>query len=251
MIERTPLPVKLRKELRELRRPDVVSRTQVLVEGPHACSELVRYGITPSMIVTVPNDDLEIQSFINDCELRGSAVYGVSPSTMVSIADARSPQDVLAVVDMPRERTIGELVLILDGVSDPGNIGTIIRTAVWFGFTDLILCGDHADAYAPKVVRSSVGSVFALNVLQRRNASQVQETLRVHHIVAADLNGTTGPEGLRGKKPLAIVIGNEAHGISPDVAALASSTVRINGSGRVESLNAAIASAILMHEAVR
>lgn len=224
---------------------------QVLVEGPHACSELLRYGITPSMIVTVPTDDREIQSFINACEQRGSAIYGVSPSTMVSIADARSPQDVLAVVDVPRERAIGELVLILDGVSDPGNIGTIIRSAVWFGFTDLILCGDHADAYAPKVVRSSVGSVFALNVVQRWTASRLKNALGAHHIVAADLNGTIGPEGLRGKRPLAIVIGNEAHGISPEITALASVTIRIDGSGRVESLNAAIASAILMHEAVR
>jgi TrmH family RNA methyltransferase len=170
---------------------------------------------------------------------------------MVSIADARSPQDVLAVVEKPTEKPVGERVLILDGVSDPGNIGTIIRTAVWFGFSDIILCGEHADAFAPKVVRSSVGSLFALNIHQRWNAERLREKLHAHHVVAADLSGTHGPEALRGRRPLAIIIGNEAHGISPAVAALASMVVRIGGSGRVESLNAAVASAILMHESVR
>ena len=141
--------------------------------------------------------------------------------------------------------------IILDGVGDPGNLGTIIRTAAAFGVGELILGPGCADIYNPRTVRASMGALFrqrttrverlaeSVTALRRLGAEVYAATLEAKLLI-----GQLFPRG--GMIPVYVVIGNEGHGISDDVIAAATSTVTIPISGNAESLNAAVAAAIFM-----
>jgi TrmH family RNA methyltransferase len=189
---------------------------------------------------------------------RGSAVPGavVSNRVMSKMSDTSSPSGVLAVARFP-EPTVEciscmKKVLVLDGVQDPGNVGTLIRTAAWFGIEAVVSGPGTADFYSPKTVRASMGGMWDV-ILEHVThlpgfiATNVRAGVEVR---IADMYG----EPVRDWKPAAhsmIVIGSEANGVSEAVRAVASGTVSIPGTeGRkaVESLNAAVAGSILMSQ---
>lgn len=170
------------------------------------------------------------------------------------ISDTQHPQGVLAVIRQNRFCTEdfigGRMFLILEGIQDPGNLGTIIRTAEAAGAAGIIMDRNTADAYSPKVVRSTMGSIFRVPFVYTDDLAAQTEKLRDRgvSIYAAHLDGKPlGEEKLA--SPRAFLIGNEGSGLSDTMAELADAKIRIPMAGKVESLNAAVSAAILMYTA--
>lgn len=171
----------------------------------------------------------------------------VSESVLSFVSDAVTPQGVLAVLkeEYSEPKSPIKPCVLLDGVSDPGNLGTIIRTCCAVGVKDLYLV-DCCDAYSPKAVRSSMSGIFFVNltVLKREEVASIMGETPV---IVADMNGenvfTFNPP-----ERYCLVIGNEANGVSKEVKALATHTVKIPMSKMSESLNAGVSLAVTLYE---
>lgn len=164
-----------------------------------------------------------------------------------------SSQGIAVVVDIPAPTPIEQLafsadpLLVLDGVADPGNVGTIIRSAEWFGLGGVVLLPGCADPFNPKSVRASMGSLVGLPLVWAE-AGDLRRLERTLFVLDADGPMALGRDAL--PRDGAYVVGSEAHGVCAEVAALGTG-LAIRGRGHVESLNAAIAASILCYELVR
>lgn len=245
------LSQKQRKEVRELQRAAIrEERRQFVVEGPHACADLAASGLYTDTVVIRDDASPSSWDLARTFMDAGVYVYASGAKDVDLMTDASSPQDIFAIVDFLDERPIGDRAILLDGVSDPGNVGTIIRTAAWFGFTDVVLGNGCADIYNPKVVRSSAGALFRCNVLRHTDlAALLAGTLTDRTVFATSAHGGAEPTVLHGNEHFALIIGSEAHGISADVARHVTRTITIPGGYGTESLNAAVAASILLYEA--
>ena len=168
------------------------------------------------------------------------------------LSDTETPQGIMAIVRIPRNEQVKieafDKILIADGISDPGNMGTIIRSARAFDFSTLITTSGSADLYSPKVVRASQGALAEIMALNHVDPEDIQRLLgRKFGIYALSAQGQTDIRQVKKKGGLALLVGSEAHGISPRMLALAKETVRIPISGKTESLNAAAAASIAMY----
>ncbi|MBQ3583223.1 MAG: RNA methyltransferase [Lachnospiraceae bacterium] len=186
------------------------------------------------------------------------------------ISDTMTPQGILAIVQK-KECTMEELVLsvtkssdnqtdfgagrylILEDIQDPGNLGTILRTAEGAGVTAVIMSAKTVDIYNPKVVRSTMGSIFRVPFVYADNLEQVVTQLKKDGVTvyAAHLSGEKHYFEMDYKKPTAFLIGNEGNGLSDAMTSQADERIRIPMLGKIESLNAASAATILMYEALR
>ena len=185
-------------------------------------------------------------------------VVTVSDRLFREVSDTENPQGVLAVVKMMDYSLVdvvrdNSLVLILDSLQDPGNMGTIIRTADAAGVTGIIISKGCVDIYNPKVLRSTMGSVFHVPFCITDNLNKTVEWLKSNNIrlLAAHLDGASNYFDLDLKGSIAFIVGNEANGISDEIASLADLLVKIPMPGKAESLNASVAAGLLMYEAVR
>lgn len=184
-------------------------------------------------------------------QVRESYQIEVSPVQdfeLKKISSLSTPNQVLGIFEMKVPvtdiKTGGKIVLVLDTIQDPGNLGTIIRIADWFGVSDIVCSTGCADMYNSKVVQSSMGSLGRVNLFY----TDLVEWLRQHRqvpVYAASLEGK--PVGSLGKLPEAvIVIGNEANGVSAQVMQMVQEKITIPGRGAAESLNAAVATGIIL-----
>lgn len=242
------LPKSLRDDIRELRTPQG-RRTfgQCIVEGVRACEDVLASPHVPSCVVLRQSSTpraLDVASAWHD---RGIDVYMTSEKSMAMMTDAKSPQDLLAVVPIPQPGPLGRRVVALDRITDPGNAGTIIRTAAWFGCTDVVFGQGSVDPYSPKVVRSCVASLFRLGI-QTDVDLEVLLTTVPHTVVSTDATSTVRPSQLPTLESLVLLLGSEAHGVAPHLARLAHHTVAIGGGGGMDSLNVAVAGSILLYE---
>lgn len=151
--------------------------------------------------------------------------------------------------DRPRA-TKSELVLALDGISDPGNVGTLIRTADAFGVTAVLLSTDTVELYNPKVIRSTMGSIFHLSVFDEVDLENIIPQLkeRGFQILGTDVNKGTSLDTLRPSRKTCLLIGNEAEGLNKGLVGLSDEMVHIPSRGKAESLNVAVAGGILLYE---
>lgn len=173
----------------------------------------------------------------------------VNSKDMAQISALNTPSDYLAVLHVP-ENNIDQMKssnqILLDGISDPGNMGTILRTADWFGFDEIICSEDTVELYNPKVVQSTMGSLFRVKVTYVDLASYIENLREKGFTVAgADLDGVNAFDYSFPEKT-ALVIGSESHGIRPQIESLLTQKVHIPGAGKAESLNAGIAAGILL-----
>lgn len=183
----------------------------------------------------------------------------LSDSVYAHVSDTKTPQGVLCLVEQMKyeleEVTDGQcpLLLVLDNLQDPGNLGTIVRTAEGAGVTGIILSRDCVDIYNPKVIRSTMGSVYRVPFCYTADLVGVLDVLKKDGICtcAAHLEGRRAYDEENYRKPCAFLIGNEGNGLREEVAEKASVYIRIPMQGQVESLNAAIAASVLMFEAAR
>lgn len=245
------LTAQQRKDIKALHRKAIRDEHQeFLAEGLKVCRELLSSRYLTDCIVVTHNAGDDVMTVAQEFYERGVPVFSAHADHFRSMCDAQSPQDILAVVKYRPSHipTLGDKVIILDSVADPGNVGTIIRTADWFGIHTIIVGAGCADRYNPKVVRSTMGSIFHCDVIQVLDLpSFVQSHLHDYCIAGAMLTGTSSPSLLQQYTKLAIVFGNESAGISPSVESILTHTYHIPGDGNAESLNVAIAAAISMY----
>lgn len=201
---------------------------------------------------------IEVENIYFTEELEGLNVVDPNRQNQISnkelgrISMLKNPNRVLAIARIPVQEALTfdhPLVLVLDGIGDPGNLGTIIRTAKWFGVNTIICSETCAEAYNPKVVQSTMGALFHVNI-QYTNLTDAIEQLKGNDfsIIGATMNGTSLYQIDKSSKS-AVVIGSESHGISEDVmnACDVKATIpNMERDQKVESLNAAIASAVFL-----
>ena len=180
-------------------------------------------------------------------------LYIVKDELFRRLSDVKTPQGILAVVERLHygleDILRGGLVIMLEGLQDPGNLGTILRTGEAAGISGLIMDENTADIYSPKVVRSTMGSIFRVPFIRVDSAAGLVPRLKDkgYTICSASLEGSISLEKAHFKKDSVIVIGNEGSGISRQLTDLSDMAVRIPMEGKVESLNAAVSASILMY----
>ncbi|SEK95003.1 MULTISPECIES: TrmH family RNA methyltransferase [unclassified Butyrivibrio] len=203
-----------------------------------------------------PEDKTLIRNIQQD---DGVSFEEVSDDVMRKMADTQTPQGVLAVVKEKRwelKDLLGEtpLLLILENIQDPGNLGNMFRTGEGAGVTGIIMSSDMADVYNPKVVRSTMGAILRVPFIYVDSIPDTVKELREKYNVtsyAAHLKGTKNYDEISYKGASAFLIGNEGNGLTKEAADAASEYVLIPMLGRVESMNAATSAAILTFEAAR
>ncbi|MCD8130525.1 MAG: RNA methyltransferase [Lachnospiraceae bacterium] len=192
-------------------------------------------------------------------KLRSVGYETVSPQVMEKMSDTSTNQGILALLRWPEYEWDGLLskpdgvYVVLEDLQDPGNLGTIFRTAEGAGVSGVIMTGETADLFNPKTVRSTMGSIYRVPFLHEASSSAAIERLKGRGITvyAAHLKETRSYDCFDYTKGCAFLIGNEGNGLRQETAALADSYVRIPMEGKLESLNAAVAAALLMYEAAR
>ncbi len=183
---------------------------------------------------------------------QGIQVYQAPSTIFNQLCDTQSPQGILAVLPQKQTQLVGdESFIALDGVADPGNLGSILRSAAWFDFPQVILGPGCADLYNSKTLRSTMGALFAINAVQTGSLTdELKGPLKDHTVYGASLQAATSLEEIRPSGLFGIVIGNEARGISPEVSQFIQQQFVIPG-GKTESLNAAVAAGISLYHFAR
>lgn len=180
----------------------------------------------------------------------------VTHKVFALLTDVQTPQGILAVIEKQNaEKDIDykqEVIIALDGIQDPGNLGTILRTIDSVGLNQVIVSKETADAYNPKVVRSTMGAIFRVNIIESENLLETLKTAKKHKfkITATALENAQGIYETDFHKRV-IVIGNEANGVSKEVLEYADEKVKIPMLGKTESLNASVATGVILYEYVR
>ena len=223
---------------------------EFLCDSPKLVEEALRHGAR--VLAVAVSDGVEPPEGL-DASVRCAAV---PPDVMASISPMRTPQGMLAVCRLPDtalpEMLPGSRYVVLDGVQDPGNVGTVLRTADAFGCTGALLLPGCADPYGPKTLRAAMGAVFRLPLYM----VGLEDLPRLLADAGLPLYGTalrhdTVDVRQRDLRRCALVIGSEGRGVSAEVLALCRETLRIPMSSHCESLNAAAAAAVLRWEAYR
>lgn len=210
-----------------------------LVETRHLVMEAYKEGLIKELIL----DKDEIYP------LNVPILY-VTKEVMKKLSSTSNIPKVMAVVYKRKESNdIGEKILILDNIQDPGNLGTIIRSAVAFNIDTIVLSNDTVDIYNPKVVRSNEGMMFHINILRRNT----YEFIKYLHDLDYKIVGTKVTNGHNVRdcsiySHFALIIGNEGHGISRDIEELCDEYLYIRMNELCESLNASVAASILLYE---
>ena len=172
------------------------------------------------------------------------------------LTDVVAPQGIMAVVEKPSKDTeidySEDIILALDGIQDPGNLGTILRTADSVNLKQIIVTKNTADSYNPKVVRSTMGAILRIKIIETEDLAKTLKEAKKNKfkIVATSLDTNESIYDISYNKKV-IVIGNEANGVSKEIQELADNRVKIPMLGKTESLNASVATGIMLYEYVR
>lgn len=220
-----------------------------VVEGYKMVDELLESRFTTERICITETFKAKNPSF----NYRGLSPEIVSEKQMEQMSNQDTPPGILAVVKIPQQRNLEEntLILALDGINNPGNLGTIIRTAEWFGIKNIVCSEDCVEIWNPKVIQSTMGSIFRMTII-RTNLEEyllAQKTANIP-IYGALLEGEDIYKKQMIKSEGVIVIGSESHGIRSKLLRMITDPITIprDESAATESLNASIATAIIMSE---
>ena len=215
------------------------SENLYLVEGFHLVTEAEKRNLIEEIFI------------LENMEYNSSAkVTKVSEKVMKKLSSLETPSEIIAVVHKNENKKIGNNVIVLEKIQDPGNLGTIIRTATAFNVDTIILGPECVDLYNSKVIRATQGMIFHNNIVIEKNLLETLKELKNNDylIMGTEVSGGTNIRNLVFNKKIAIIIGNEGSGMSKEVAELCDDFLYIKMHKNCESLNAAVATAILMYE---
>ena len=233
------------------------ANNEYLIEGIKLIKEAVEEKAKIKLIVvceeSIEDGDIDQKLLYEiakyDCIYVNKKVFSI-------LTDVQNPQGILAVIEKKNnEENINykeDIIVVLDGIQDPGNLGTILRTIDSVGLSQVIVSKETADSYNPKVVRSTMGAIFRVNVIESEDLLQTLKNLKKHKykIMATSLETNNRIYDVEYNKKV-IVIGNEANGVSKNVLEYADEKIKIPMLGKTESLNASVATSIILYEYVR
>jgi TrmH family RNA methyltransferase len=248
--------------LKELRRALAAPRRNegdlVGIEGPHLVAEALRSGLHIACVFAAKGSERLLMEIGLPPQLE---VLQMPRDLLDSALATETPQPVAALVEPPDwtwahllggRKGSASLILALSGLQDPGNLGTIVRSAEAFGADGVLCLPGTASAWNPKAVRASAGSVFRVPIL---TASEKDAIARLHEagvrLVATTVHGAQPADLVDLAEPVALLIGNEGNGVPANLVARSDGAITIPCPGPVESLNAAVAASVLLYEASR
>ena len=207
-----------------------------LIEGDRLVSEALTNGILLEVITTV-DANYPVDTYL------------VNDAIMSKISNQKSIPKVIGVCKKIIEQPITGKILILDQIQDPGNLGTIIRSAVAFNFNNIILTNNCVDLYNEKVIRSSEGMIFKLNI-KRQSLEETVSFLKEsnYQVIGTDVNNGSLIRDIKLNDNIAVIIGNEGNGMSTELKSICNDFIYIPIADSCESLNAGVAASIIMYE---
>lgn len=230
-------------------------QNRFLIEGQKLVQEALRH---PGLVELILVDESISETWTVDKEEYSGPVYVLAPRLGKVLSDTETPQGIWAICHKPDQEDLAKviqesnLILYLTGIQDPGNLGTMLRTAWSVGVGAVFLTPGTVDLYNPKVIRSAMGAAFALPVYEKADAAYVERIKQAgYKVLACTARGETSLFESRLKGKVAFMIGSEGKGIPKEYEDLADIGVNIPLQPGVESLNAAVACGIVLYEAYR
>ncbi len=221
-----------------------------IVEGFKSVKELINSHIKVESVIASSQIDLRQIHFPN--------ITIVKPSTFNTLSTQKTASGILAIANIPKyslnTKKLGKITLILDQITDPGNLGTIIRTCDWFGISNIICSTNTVDIYNPKVIQSTMGSFTRVNIFYTDLKQLLLKEKDNCKILGLDMVGTPIQDFKVDEQKIFLIVGNEANGLSQEIRDIINHTISIppaissNNKQQPESLNASIAVAISCYE---
>jgi TrmH family RNA methyltransferase len=228
-----------------------------VVEGPRAVEAALDRGAALETVFFGPDADVAFAPLTARVEAAGVRVARLKEGVLEKLGSTVTPQPVLAVAPIPSQSVdalaCDGLVVVGVALGDPGNVGTLLRSAEASGAAAIVLSAGSVDAYNPKVVRASAGAIFGVPVIEGWSAVEALDALQQQgrRRLGANARSGTPYHAVDFRVPTAVVLGNEAHGLSSDLDAHLDGRVTVPMHGRAESLNVAMAGSILCFESAR
>ena len=226
------------KEIRKLKDKKYRDESNMfLVEGDHLVKEAYKAGYLKKLILTEDIYDFDVEKLL------------VTDKVINSISELNNIRVIGVCSKISSELDLNKNILILDGVQDPGNLGTIIRSCVAFNINNLVLSNECVDLYNSKVIRSTQGMIFNINIIR----DDLKNTIKLlkdnnYTIYGTNVNNGIDVKDVKKDKKYAIILGNEGNGISDDVNALVDKNIYIKMNENCESLNVAVSGSIILYE---
>lgn len=228
-----------------------------IIEGIKLIEEAIQEKVEIERIIiseeATKNSELS-KSLMNEIT-KHNYIY-VTDKIFKIISQVINPQGIMAIIKKDKENALikydEDIIVALDNIQDPGNLGTILRTVDSAGLKQLIVSEGTADVFNPKVVRSSMGAIFRINVIEVKDLKETIKNIRKNNyeLLVTSLQTDSSIYDIDYKKKV-IVIGNEANGVSPEIQNIADKRIKIPMLGKTESLNASVATGIILYEYVR
>lgn len=230
---------------------------EYVVEGVKLVEEAVKENAKIKQIIVCEDTTrtYEIPTHIM-LEIARYECISVSNKIFNIITQVTNPQGIMAIIEKNAQDAqidySQDIIVVLDDVQDPGNLGTILRTVDSIGLNQIIVSKGTADAFNSKVVRSTMGAIFRIKIIEVENLAQAIKEMRKHHfkLMVTSLQTKNSIYDIDFNKKI-IVIGNEANGVSKEIQDMADENAKIPMLGRTESLNASVAAGVVMYEYVR
>lgn len=236
----------------QAKRKDRYAERRFVAEGIRWADEIVSAGAEANTVFHTEHMDNRRRALVNQLASAGAEVIPVSDSVMAAMSDTESAQDLLIVAPFPRPAIPAQpsAVVVADQLSDPGNLGSLLRTCLAAEVDLVLLTQGSVDPFNPKVVRAAMGALLHLPI-DLVDPADLPDRLAGLDPWLAEADGGIGYTQVDWKRPFALIIGSEAHGASPAVRALAGNSTHIPISGPSDSLNAAVAAAVILFETRR
>lgn len=247
--------VKHVKKLKDKKYRDMSN--EYVIEGMKLIAEAIQEKAPIKQIILC--DDCEKNAMIPKdlmYEIAKHECIYVTEKLFKYLSEVQTPQGILAIIEKNKKDKeidyMQDIIVALDDVQDPGNLGTILRTVDSVGLTQLLVSKGTADAYNPKVVRSTMGAIFRVKIIECENLKQTLKEIKKHKfkVVVSSLQAQDTIYDIKYNKKV-VIIGNEANGVEQEIQALADEKVKIPMLGKTESLNASVATGIILYEYVR
>ena len=227
------------------------SNNLLLVEGRRLIEQLIQMQVLFRKIWATEdfiNKNVNLVSLIQS----ETELDSISNQDLKKITSTNHPSGIISVLKPPKGdlKKINHEIIILDNIADPGNLGTIFRTANWFGINDILLSEECVDPYNPKVIRSAMGAHFRMNII----SGKIDQYIKIlqsndFQIIAAELNTKDSIKNFKlNADKWALVMGSEAHGLSESVSKLVTRKIKIPQVGEIESLNVSVACGIFLYQ---
>ena len=226
--------IKELKKLKTKKYRDILGK--FIIEGEHLINEAYSLGYLEE-VYTLEGNDINLDVKVN---------Y-VTKEVLKYITDLETPT-IIGVAKKIEEKEIGDKLVILDDIQDPGNLGTIIRSSVAFNIDTIVLSNNSVDLYNDKVIRASQGMIFKINIIRKDVIPFISNIKNDYHIYGTKVNGGNSLKKIEKQKKFAIIMGNEGKGMSSDLDNLCDEFIYIDMNKECESLNVGVATSIILYE---